>query len=150
MILLIGSNDWWKCGKQMSSGRKKTKQVVTRKLFKQYETANLNLNVSFKQIHPLYLSFASPVNMSLLFSVFSDSSYLLIKSDGNIPLALSLFSTCPRQQGYKNQGNTEKLLFAWLYLLPIFTSALNLFHTADFNSNNKVSDMHSMFFWTSF
>lgn len=58
------------------------------KLFKQYETASPNLNVPFKQIHSLYLSFTSAVNVSLLFSVVSDSSYLLIESDGSIPLAL--------------------------------------------------------------
>lgn len=66
-----------------------------RKLFKQSEADNLNLNVPFKYIHPLYLSFANALNVSLLFSVVSDSSYLLIESDGSISLALFPFSSYP-------------------------------------------------------
>lgn len=63
-----------------------------------------NLNVPFKQIHPLYLSFGSAVNMSLLFSVVSDSSYLLIEFDGNIPLALSPFFNMSNEAGLQKPG----------------------------------------------
>ena len=66
-------------------------QFVMKKLFKQYETTDLNLNVFFKYIKPPYLSFANAVNVSLLFSVVSDSSYFLTVSDGSIPLALFPF-----------------------------------------------------------
>lgn len=106
-----------------------------------------NLNVPFKQIHPLYLSFAIAVNMSLLFSLVSDSAYLLIEFDGNIPLALPPFSTCPMKQGYKKQDNTEKTAICMIISLANFHFCSQFIPTADFNSNNKVSDMHSMFFF---
>lgn len=91
-----------------------------RKLFKQHETANLNLNVPFKQIHSLYLSFASAVNMSLLFSVVSNSSYLLIESDGSIPPALFPFFNMSNEVGLQKPGQHWKTAIFMIISLANF------------------------------
>lgn len=71
-----------------------------------------NLNVPFKLIHPLYLSFASAVNMSLLFSPVPDSSYLLIEFDGSVPLAPFPFFNMSNEAGLQKPGQHGKRLFS--------------------------------------
>lgn len=97
--------------------KEKNKQVVMRK------SNNMklpNLNVPFKWIHPLYLSFASDVNVSLLFSLVSDSSYLLIEFDGNIPLALSPFFNMSNEAGLQKPGQHWKTAICMIISLANF------------------------------